>query len=1085
MATKFLDKTGLSHFWGKIKAWCSSTFAAIAHTHTSYAIKHSYTTAANAAKNWYRIANANTSQLDTTKPIRAQFIVTAYNTSYAADYYETWFVNAIVFGRTAHIVIFGGSGAPFNQARILYENTVANIDANDRPAIDLYLNHVLPNGTTKIEVEEIYNSGWTFVADGQLAASTVPSGFESVASTIRNNGIDRSTTADYASYLNRQISNITTAFTLADSYLYRSRTLNCTGTFTITIPSINSGYMWCVIKNKNTSSGVITLHPSTTSVLINGSNADIKLQPMEYVCIHSAGANNYSLIADGRWKSQKADKATTLAGYGITDAKIANGTITLGSNSITPITSIDDSNYVHKTGNEDISGVKTFTSQLVKSTNEYTLDYNVGSSYIEPGVLLYKNTANNTDLAYLFFGRYSDGANAFRLRTKNSDGSIWGDLGVYCASDGHVYAAITSGSGGNDLPPDNENSGTLATTKWVRRYCETTKRYITSSGSITGNAATASAVAWSGVTSKPTTIAGYGITDAKIANGTITLGSNSITPLTSVPSHNQASDTINAMTGYSKPSSGSAVIVSDSLNSAIGKLEAKIDAIDDSNLVHKNRNETISGQKSFINNIVIPHPDLTKGTQPSRSIYQHILFTDKNEQYYNSALDNNRISAIYNAVYSGNSAETMITIYPNSTNYTSANIGYLGIGVTASGDLYTVAPTPQTSDNSTNIATTAFVKAQGYLTSHQDISNKVSKTGDETIAGIKSFSSLLNRVTNIDYNSDVNNYFESTLVQYHNPSANHDLAYLIYGRYTNNNRNTNGIRMRAISPTGDWGDLGLYITADNYVYAYIAGPAGHEYLSPDDSNDATLATTRWIRRYCENTKNFLTSSNASNTYLTQSSASSTYLKLTSNNEVTTFHFIHRNVENSGLCIGGGASTESGGNIILYGPTAGNGGRVYIRAKTSSSDEKTLALYPSGSATWNGQTIQTSSDERIKTKISNVNSDILDAWEDVQWGEFQFLDAVAEKGDSARYHIGLIAQAVDRVFQKHNADILKYGILCHEEREETENDKAVDLWMVRYTEALAMEAAYQRRKNKILESRISELEKRLAKLEGTM
>lgn len=32
----------------------------------------------------------------------------------------------------------------------------------------------------------------------------------------------------------------------------------------------------------------------------------------------------------------KADKATTLAGYGITDAKINNGTITLGSNSITP-----------------------------------------------------------------------------------------------------------------------------------------------------------------------------------------------------------------------------------------------------------------------------------------------------------------------------------------------------------------------------------------------------------------------------------------------------------------------------------------------------------------------------------------------------------------------------------------------------------------------------------------------------------------------------------------------------------------------------------------------------------------------------
>ena len=40
-------------------------------------------------------------------------------------------------------------------------------------------------------------------------------------------------------------------------------------------------------------------------------------------------------------------------------------------------------------------------------------------------------------------------------------------------------------------------------------------------------------LAWSAITGKPTTLAGYGITDAKIENGVITLGSNSITPLTS------------------------------------------------------------------------------------------------------------------------------------------------------------------------------------------------------------------------------------------------------------------------------------------------------------------------------------------------------------------------------------------------------------------------------------------------------------------------------------------------------------------------------------------------------------------------
>ena len=38
---------------------------------------------------------------------------------------------------------------------------------------------------------------------------------------------------------------------------------------------------------------------------------------------------------------------------------------------------------------------------------------------------------------------------------------------------------------------------------------------------------------FSEIGSKPTTIAGYGITDAKISNGTITLGGNTITPLTS------------------------------------------------------------------------------------------------------------------------------------------------------------------------------------------------------------------------------------------------------------------------------------------------------------------------------------------------------------------------------------------------------------------------------------------------------------------------------------------------------------------------------------------------------------------------
>lgn len=123
--------------------------------------------------------------------------------------------------------------------------------------------------------------------------------------------------------------------------------------------------------------------------------------------------------------------------------------------------------------------------------------------------------------------------------------------------------------------------------------------------------------------------------------------------------------------------------------------------------------------------------------------------------------------------------------------------------------------------------------------------------------------------------------------------------------------------------------------------------------------------------------------------------------------------------------------------------------------------------PDGTLTWNGQAIQTSSDERLKTSLSPVPDDVLDAWGEVQWGQFQYLDAVERKGESARLHLGLIAQRVKAVFEERNLDACEYGILCYEEEE--------DLWTVRYTEALAMEAVFQRRRADRLEARVAALE----------
>ena len=66
----------------------------------------------------------------------------------------------------------------------------------------------------------------------------------------------------------------------------------------------------------------------------------------------------------------------------------------------------------------------------------------------------------------------------------------------------------------------------------VMYYVVDTSKLNNAAGYVEYTAGTATSVPWSGITDKPTTIAGYGITDAKIVSGTITLGSATITPLT-------------------------------------------------------------------------------------------------------------------------------------------------------------------------------------------------------------------------------------------------------------------------------------------------------------------------------------------------------------------------------------------------------------------------------------------------------------------------------------------------------------------------------------------------------------------------
>lgn len=100
----------------------------------------------------------------------------------------------------------------------------------------------------------------------------------------------------------------------------------------------------------------------------------------------TASAGSSALYARGDHvhphDTSKADKATTLAGYGINDAKIQNGTITLGSNAITPLTASSalDASKLTGTASVDTTGNAATADVADKVANALTLKIKTGTT---------------------------------------------------------------------------------------------------------------------------------------------------------------------------------------------------------------------------------------------------------------------------------------------------------------------------------------------------------------------------------------------------------------------------------------------------------------------------------------------------------------------------------------------------------------------------------------------------------------------------------------------------------------------------------------------------------------------------------
>lgn len=245
-------------------------------------------------------------------------------------------------------------------------------------------------------------------------------------------------------------------------------------------------------------------------------------------------------------------------------AKLANGKITIGENEITPLTTHQDISgkadksemAVSTSGDQTTITLKTGTSATVINAHQSLSGKQdvIDSSHKLSADLISDGTTNKafTATEKTKLGNIASGAevnqNAFS-NVKVGSTTI--------EADGKTDTLEIAGGGDVTVTPDATNDKVTISVTTPKKTSDLTNDsgFITTSDIPEGAAASATTPLMDGTaavgtelafargdhrhpsdTSKAdvaTTLAGYGITDANIVNGVITLGSNSITPLTS------------------------------------------------------------------------------------------------------------------------------------------------------------------------------------------------------------------------------------------------------------------------------------------------------------------------------------------------------------------------------------------------------------------------------------------------------------------------------------------------------------------------------------------------------------------------
>lgn len=171
-------------------------------------------------------------------------------------------------------------------------------------------------------------------------------------------------------------------------------------------------------------------------------------------------------------------------------------------------------------------------------------------------------------------------------------------------------------------------------------------------------------------------------------------------------------------------------------------------------------------------------------------------------------------------------------------------------------------------------------------------------------------------------------------------------------------------------------------------------------------------------------------------------------------------------------------------------------QLRIKAGSVSSGQNNVSSLGEGGVRFTTAYLETapviSSDRELKTTPLTIEDAVFDAWGDVQFITFQWLESVQNKGEElARWHFGVIAQQVRDAFIARGLDGTRYGLLCYDEwgdeieevfgedGEPTGEMKLVkaagNRWGIRADQCLFIEAAYQRRRCDRIEARLAALE----------